>query len=257
MTIQGQPIELAAEAVERLPADLAFLAASGVPAHRLTVARALAEEAGVMPHEVLIRTGLVDEASYLRALAAHLGLPFLEDGAPLDPSVRFPASILYGLVRLRPNSTGALLGLAPGPQDVMRLLAQRQLPGPLAILTSTALRKGVIAADPAAVASLAANDLPDRRPALSARGGSTREQRAAFIIALALVAALCVFVKGGANLVLAGAGVVFMAVIVVRLSGLFERASTRPPRLERWPDTRLPVYTVIVPLHREDLCCTG
>ena len=66
----------AAEAVGRLPIEIAFLAAHGLPDALLRCAAARAAEQGVGAEAVLIAEGVVTEAAYYRSLARTLGLPF-------------------------------------------------------------------------------------------------------------------------------------------------------------------------------------
>ena len=250
MTIEGQAVEIVARAQPFLPAEIAFLTAHGVPHPVLREASALAARAGVTADVALLRHGLVDEDGFYRALAATLGVPFLDDML-LDSRVSFPASILAGVVPLR-DGTGPRFALAPAGETLRRLLAQPRLRG-LAITTPAALRRAVFDVRGPAIAAQAAHALPYVTPEHSYRDGTSPGQIAALLVA---VAALSAGATHAPALIVPALAMVatplFLAMVVLRLAATREPIATapmRPPR--RLPDRLLPVYTVLVPLYRE------
>ena len=249
MTIEGQAAEIVARAQPPHPAEIAFLAAHGVPHPVLRQASALAARAGVTADLALLRHGLVDEDRFYRALAATLGLPFLDDML-LDSRVSFPASILAGVVPLR-HGAGPRFALAPAGESLRRLLAQ-PVRG-LAITTPAALRRAVFEARGPAIAAQAAHALPYSKPEHSYRDGSSPGQIATL---LAAVAALSAGAAHASSLIMPALALlatpVFLAMVVLRLAAAREPIATAPVRPpQRLPDRLLPVYTVLIPLYRE------
>jgi len=249
LTIEGQAAEIVARAQPAHPAEIAFLAAQGVPHPVLRQASALAARAGVTADVALLRHGLVDEDRFYRALAATLGLPFLDD-VVLDSRVSFPASILAGVVPLR-HGAGPRFALAPAGESLRRLLAQ-PVRG-LAITTPAALRRAVFEVRGPAIAAQAAHALPYLKPEHSYRDGSSPGQIAAL---LAAVAALSAAAAHASSLIMPALALlatpVFLAMVVLRLAAAREPIATAPVRPpQRLPDRLLPVYTVLIPLYRE------
>ena len=249
MTIEGQAAEIVARAQPPHPAEIAFLAAHGVPHPVLRQASALAARAGVTADVALLRHGLVDEDRFYRALAATLGLPFLDDML-LDSRVSFPASILAGVVPLR-HGAGPRFALAPAGESLRRLLAQ-PVRG-LAITSPAALRRAVFEVRGPAIAAQAAHALPYSKPEHSYRDGSSPGQIATL---LAAVAALSAGAAHASSLIMPALALlatpVFLAMVVLRLAAAREPIATAPVRPpQRLPDRLLPVYTVLIPLYRE------
>lgn len=256
MTIQGQAI-LAAPAdapTPPLPAEIAFLALHGIAPGLLRQATSLAEATGVSVDEAILKHGLVDEDSFYRALARETALPFLAGEVAVDVRARFPASILAGIAPLAHNHAGARFALAPRGDSLVRLVDRRVPfePG-LAIVTPSALRRGVFQARAASIAARAAHELPQVRPHLSYRDGASASQIAALLTATAIGAVLVTEVPEPTVAVLAFlAAPIFLGMVVLRLAAVCERIGTGPPCPPRRRDARsLPVYTIIVPLYRE------
>jgi hypothetical protein len=250
LTIEGQAAEIVARAQPPLPAEIAFLIGHGVPHPVLREAAVLAARAGVTADLALLRHGLIDEERFYRALAATLGVAFL-DRLVLDSRVSFPASILAGVVPLRAG-TGPRFALAPTGEMLRRLLAQPRLRG-IALTTPSALRRAVFEARGPAIAAQAAHALPYARPEHSYRDGSSTGQIAALVAGVAGLSAAATAAPGA--LVVALALVVtplFLAMVVLRLTAAREPIATTPAHApQRLPDRLLPTYTILVPLYRE------
>jgi cellulose synthase/poly-beta-1,6-N-acetylglucosamine synthase-like glycosyltransferase len=230
--------------------EIGFLAAHGVPASTLHQAAALAIITGVHADEILIRLGIVTQETFYRALAQELGVPF--DGQPrLGRGAHYPHSILAGLV---PSAGRGRFVAAPQGARIARLLASRSLRGSsLVITTPAALAKAVFRSRGRTIADSAAYELPDLAPSLSASRGACPSQ---FVGASSLVAILSFLLTlaPGTALPLLGTvlGVLFLGMVLLRLSPVLHHSpvtSTHPS--SRTPDAALPVYTVIVALHRE------
>jgi hypothetical protein len=159
----------------------------------------------------------------------------------------FPGSIQGGVA---PSAVAdALQFIAPAGEGLTTLLMRRRLfQNDVRVTTPRALATAVIAACAASVADRAANRLPDQAPLASYRGPLTQTQAVALIVLL-LVAVLA-FVHGGTfDVVSLALGPLFLAMVGLRLAAL--KRSQDPGEPHRTPGHNLPVYTVIVVLHRE------
>jgi hypothetical protein len=253
LTIQGQAIAAVAADHTVLPVEIAFLEWHGVDPGVLRRAAAVAWRTGSFADEVLIRLNLVTEETYYRALARHLGLPFLAR-VEVGPEARFPYSILLGLAPLAAFPAEPRFVLAPAGRPLAWLLAHRRPfePG-FAVTTPSALRKAVFRLHADAIAAGAANGLANAAPHRSYRDRSTLAQKGfAAGTVLAFLAGALTAPDLAVSAVLAFSCLVFLGVVEVRLAALHEHVPTRPTRrIPRQPDDTLPVYTVIVALRRE------
>lgn len=239
-------------AVDPIPVDIAFLANHGVAPSLLRAAARRSALLQIPAPDVILAEGIVEPEAFYRALALECGLRFLSRITTAD-SPRFPESILAGLVALRRQNGGLDFAFAPRGGQIEALLQRSSVDRRLALTTPEALRDGVFRERAGAIAEQAANTLPDATPHLSFRGQASLGQRAftmaaaglgAFLGTLAPVAALA----AGLSL----AGLVFLGMAVVRIAACLERHGiTAPERTPRWADADLPIYTLLVPLHRE------
>jgi cellulose synthase/poly-beta-1,6-N-acetylglucosamine synthase-like glycosyltransferase len=205
----------------------------------------LAEALGVSAEQALIKHGFLPESTFYRALSDELALPFLAD-PPVAAVSQPAASILQGLAPL--TAPGPRFVTAPAGKALRRLLKSPPLPG-LAITTPTILRDAVLARNGETIAKAAADDLPDRAPLMSYRGGMTLQQRLSAAI-LALIAALAMLDATAMNVTALALAPLFLAMVWTRLGA----AMASPPpetRAADLPDRALPIYTVIVALYRE------
>lgn len=253
MTIQGQAIAAVAVDHTVLPVEIAFLEWHGVNPGVLQKAAAIAWRTGSFADEILIRLNLVSEAAYYRALASHLGLPYL-DKVEAGAKAQFPYSILLGLAPLAAFPAEPRFVLAPAGRRLAWLLAHRRPfePG-FAVTRPSALREAVFRVHADAIAAEAANGLADAEPHRSYRDRSTVAQKA-FVAGTAL--AFPAGVLAAPNLAVLAAFVlsalVFLSVVAVRLAALHEHVPIKPARrIPRQREDMLPVYTVIVALRRE------
>ncbi|MDJ1158002.1 glycosyltransferase [Chelatococcus sp. SYSU_G07232] len=241
---------------EALPADVAFLAAYGVPVPHLRHAAAVARRWGVTASEALLALGFVDEDYFYRTLSAETGLPMLPTDARPDVCARYPEGLLAGIVPLAPNPRGLRFAIAPRGAAVRELLRSpsgvRQ-PG-LALATPRQLAARLMARKAALIAHRAANTLSESAPALSFRGGLGRRQAFALLAILAALGlAACVATSLVLPILVSGASFLFLWMVMLRLAAACEPAPiAAPPGLAgAIMDKYLPVYTVIVPLYRE------
>lgn len=237
MSFQEQPTG----AITGLPPEIAFLLAVGVEGRLLARAAEMARQSATDAATALLRSGLMDEASYYRALAHALGVPFLDGPIPFGAGLRHPDCLVAGRAPLAPGA-GAEAVIAPEGAAVADLLAGRIPVRGLALTSPTRLREAVFAAMPEVVAAEALG----RRPDPAAPGP------ALLVLALSLSALASLHAAAPplpALAVTLGLQVVILALTAIRLAA----PTIAPPRVEAppLPDAALPVYTILVPLYRE------
>lgn len=238
---------------DALPAEIGFLLAQGVAPADLARAAAIGRSSGTDAATALLNTGLMAEATYYRALAQALGAPFLSDRIPLCASARYPDSLVAGVAPLAPGAPAALV-FAPRGTAIVELLHGRSPTGRLpAITTPTALRHAVFAANPAGIAAYAADELQVRRPDWALKAGAKAPVLAlagvlagAGLVAAALMPALI------ATVALTLVQVGFLSLVTFRVAAVVMEGRISPlPYCDPLPDRDLPVYTVLIALHRE------
>jgi len=233
---------------------LGFLAVEGVPPSVLADAAREAARVGVPADMAVLSGGLVSERSFYAGLARELGAPFLD--RPFRCRAAGPEAVEAGLVGLPPGSP-ARLALAPSGMALARLMAhprRRQLfasPG-IAVTSPRLLAASLRRQAAPELADRAANALPDDHPEASARGGPTVHERRVAVLALAgIVAAAAAAPVATLDVVVLTAGVLFLTAMLVRIAAALESLRGGPAPPPRLADADLPVYTVLVALHRE------
>lgn len=214
-------------------------------------------QVGVRADRVLVTAGHIAEETYLRALAASLGVVF----DPLDtterracplPDSRLAQASVTGILPLRVE--GALTWvIAPrgvAARTLVRLLGSRPALGSRIRLTSAErLADFVSRYGMSAVARDAADALKDRQPFYSAAA-----HPGSLIVPFLLLAALVggSLMAPAATMTAVGVALAtfFLAWIAFRIVSAFV-PQHGAARLIRVPDDRLPVFTVIVALYRE------
>jgi hypothetical protein len=244
----------AAGASRALPIEIDFLSNYGVPEVLLQYASALARRQGVAADAALLAEGLVSEETYYRALAAHLGVVFLDAEFDLAPLADAAATAERGYARLFDHPRGLQWLFAPSGAGVARLIgaARAAKSRPLFAVTTRsrfldALRRGY-SRDLARMATYSAERV-DRdlcvRPALT---------RGTIATAIGANAALLACLLGpfeapslGASLLLAG---FFLASVLLRLIAC--AASFEKVDCGGWlDDARLPSFTIVIALYKE------
>ncbi len=102
----------------KVPPEIAFLTDHGCRAADLAWAAAMAARTRVPPDEWMIKEGVVSEAAFYRALAAHAGLPFVER-PELGWFTAFPRCIEKGVA---PLAEPQRYVIAPEGVQISRLL---------------------------------------------------------------------------------------------------------------------------------------
>ncbi|MFJ7596289.1 glycosyltransferase family 2 protein [Methylobacterium fujisawaense] len=238
-----------------LPSEIAFLLAEGVDGRLLVRAAAAAAAAGTDAATALLNAGLIAESAYYEALARALGAPYLDGPIPFGLGLRFPDSLVAGLAPLAPGSVSPWV-LAPRGRAIADLLdapgrapCRAAMP---AITSPTRLREAVFAAIPEQVADHAAHDLRRRAPERAT--APEPALRWLLVLALAVTAALCLCAALPpplARAVVIAGQILFLAMAALRIAALAIAAPVEPEAVAPLAEADLPVYTVLVPLHRE------
>jgi len=240
-----------------LPSEIAFLLRHGIPAAQLAEVARDAERRRSEPVRELLASGLIDEEGYYRALAAELDLTFHHGKLALVAGGDYGAILSGGIA---PVAGGAAprfrFVLAPeGPALRRMLAAGPRRRGDIGVVTPRRFSTALRLANTADLAIHAANLDAAGLARDSARTGASRGQRIAAASAAAAAAAGGVFVPletfFAVALLLAP---LFLGLIFLRLAAVIEQPAPDLWRKHRWriDDSRLPVYTVAVPLYREE-----
>jgi cellulose synthase/poly-beta-1,6-N-acetylglucosamine synthase-like glycosyltransferase len=241
-----------------LPVEIAFLASHGVPPAELQRAALAAVRLGVSPARQVIASGLVGEVAFYRALAAELGLHFLAEAPPLLPGGDLAAIMREGVSRAAngPRSPVRFACAPPAGAPLRRFMAGKpQGRDDLVIVTPSALARGLRASNARMLARRAAGLDEAGLARFSARTGSSISQKGLALLIVGLLAALTTLAPVGTLIGVALAlGPVFFGAVVLRLASLMEKPPADLWREHRWrvDDSRLPVYTVAVPLLGEE-----
>lgn len=209
-----------------------------------------------------------DEPLRYAVLAARLGLPFdlaprktFEAVVPHDGAgdvQRLAAGIRAGRVAMLGDGGTRRLVIAPRPQDADRLaeaLARKPgLAARLTVSTPAAIRRCLTEAAAPQLVAEAVSGLARNHPDWSARRLLTPAQSLAGLVFLALVA-LALWQTGWlvVQIFNIAAGLLFLALVMLRLLSIsvaLERTFRPPPSIEV-DRSRLPVYSVLVPLYDE------
>lgn len=241
-----------------LPIEIAFLAQHGVPPSALRAAASRAARIGVDPAREVIASGLVSEAGFYRALAAELGLPFHPGELRFRPGGVFGAILREGVAIVAEERAARpfRFALAPAGPALRRMLeaGPRHRPD-IAVMTPGAFASALRRANARPLAHRLAGTDDTGRGRLSARDGGSLAQ---WLVAGA--SSGTAFASGSlapfeTMIVMAClAWPVFLAVSFLRMSALFAPQPADLWRSHRWriDDGRLPVYTVAIPLFREE-----
>lgn len=240
-----------------LPTEIAFLTRHGVAADALAATAERARRLGVEPARELVASGVITETAFYSALATELGLPFHDAQLPLLPGGEHGAILRAGVapvvaipgspLRFALAPTGAalrsLLEAGPSRRDTIAVTTPRHFAASLRKANAASLARRLAGLDKAGLARQ------------TARTGSSRGQKLAAALCIgpgAYAATLAPFETFSLLALLAGP--VFLAVAGLRLAAALE-----PPAADLWQrfgwridEARLPIYTVAVPLLREE-----
>jgi cellulose synthase/poly-beta-1,6-N-acetylglucosamine synthase-like glycosyltransferase len=207
------------------------------------------QSANRVPRQGAMRAAAPDP----RAMARELGLSFHADGLSAAPEVDAPIAMAAGIAPLAPSCAPLRFAIAPTAlsADLLRRSGVANRPD-IALMPEAAFR-AILRRDGAASLSDHAGWALERRfPGQSARGGLSRMQTA-LLCALALAVPLGLWLQP-TLLAVAMAGLatpLFYALVWLRFGASFEMMAPDAGAAVPGARTDLPVYTVLVPLHRE------
>lgn len=246
-----------AEAFTGLPVEIAFLSRHGVAPSGLAVAARRASRNRTDPTREILALGLIDEDGFYRAFAAEFDLPFHPGDFDLGSGGDYGAILRGGIAPVAGDAASHFrFILAPEGPALRRMLeAGPRQRNDIAVVTPRRFSEALRRANGAALAISAANLDEPGLMRDSARTGAGRGQRIAAGIAAAgtatgsVLAPLETFFAVALLL-----GPVFLGLILLRLAAAIEQPAPDLWRRHRWriDDSRLPVYTVAVPLYREE-----
>jgi hypothetical protein len=245
-----------ASSASDLPSDIAFLTDHGIPTRTLEMAARLATWRGTAARDELFAVGF-ERSLYWKGLARDLGLPFASDlrGARLAAGNR-PTVEAVRLARaaLVEHEGRYHLLLAPAGAEIdwvrQRVHAAPGLAQRLTIAPPETIRRFLAARRRHALTYYAVHRLARTMPRLSSRTLGLARGAEGPIALAAAVLGLCLLAPVPAT---TAAALLFTAFFlncaVWKLAAAFRRAT--PLRLQPVPTSRLPTYTVLVPLYRE------
>jgi glycosyltransferase XagB len=241
-----------------LPAEIAFLADHGVPPAGLREAALSSERIGVPPSRQVLASGLVTEEQFYRALATELDLRFQSCAPPLRPGGDVSAILREGVAAAvaRPDNR-VRFTVAPPPGPALRRFLAAGADGreDIVVITPSTLATELRRTNAGALARAAAWVDEVGLSRLSARTGTSWPQKlvAALLVGILSVVGTLIPVATliGVALTL---GPLFFAAVILRLAALMEKPTLDLWREHRWQidDSRLPVYTVAVPVLGEE-----
>jgi cellulose synthase/poly-beta-1,6-N-acetylglucosamine synthase-like glycosyltransferase len=236
-----------------IPAEIAFLSDYGVPEPVLSYAATLARRQQTDALDVLLSEGLVEEDVYYRALAQHIGAPFLTQ-FEIDAGAEHEFATKRGYARLGSNPEGLEWLFAPEGATLRRLLGLAKNGRLRKIFGVTTRRRFLEAIEWERLhrAALAAPYTVERKfPEICARRALLGPSLLWAIVLNAV--ALTLLFAPNPMLALASAlplsGLFFLSVFLRLFAcAASHEAVTSTPRLG---DAELPRYTLVVPLYRE------
>ncbi|HEV7910688.1 MAG TPA: glycosyltransferase family 2 protein [Methylocella sp.] len=239
-----------------LPAALAFLTVHGVSPAVLLTAAAEARRQAIAPEAAVLASGTIRERFFYQCLAHRLGSAFIDGEIALGAGARYPHAVHAGLAPLD-GGDGSRWLAAPRGQLLTHLLARarggERLGARLAITTPSHLSSLVRAASTASILREASLGLANLDPSLSAKERPSHAQCTS-AMAAAAAGTLAFGLAPAATLTVVSLSMtcLFLASIWLRLfAGAASTGCREAPFRARVEDRRLPVYSVVVALHRE------
>jgi cellulose synthase/poly-beta-1,6-N-acetylglucosamine synthase-like glycosyltransferase len=253
----GQAQAVGVDAAQRSSFPELDCVADLVPTAAIRAAQIRASRIGVSAERTLVADRVIDEESYLRALAASTGIGFetlsqtRRYECPLADE-RLIAAPAAGVLPLRNDGQSVFV---VAPRDVRQFLsyiyANPQLIPYLRLTSAPRLKYFVLTQAGSALGKRASGLLAQMLPEMSAAPDVWPVTgRKISMVALVLVAAMSFAPEPTIlffELLLTG---VFLGWIVLRLVGMFMRPP-RQPKPRPIPESELPIYSIVVALYRE------
>lgn len=240
-----------------LPAEIAFLQRHGLPPSGLASAARQAARNGTSPLREAYALQLIDKAEYYRTVATELALPFCDSGFTLAAGGDYEAVLRAGIAPCADSQAGPYrFILAPQEAALRRMIeAGPRARGDVAVTTPGRFAQALRLANAADVARHAANLDEAGLARDSARLNASRGQKIVAGTAVAAAALAGILAPLEAFFVLALLlSPIFLGLILLRLAASIEPEAEDLWRTQRWrlDDARLPIYTVAIPLYREE-----
>lgn len=232
-----------------LPRDVAFLTGYGFAAGTLKAAHERAVALGVPAADVLVASGSLTEAVYVRLLARHLGITPTFDARP-DPRVQLQAALTQGWFRgnLADGRPALVVAVGGRVADVLLSAGLSQHRAHLALTGQRDFQTMLHRHFAGEIALSASQSVP---AAESARTGLTLRQQGWLGGAVLTLAGLTALSPDGVVMFLPLLlGLLFLCSAVLQLVTCARGFKVLQPAIER-RDAALPRYSVLVPLHRE------
>ncbi|MFN3889424.1 MAG: glycosyltransferase [Beijerinckiaceae bacterium] len=231
-----------------LPPSLVCLQQSGAPPDRLLAATRIGAGLNIPPEQVIMREGWISEGAYYRALARWLGLPFVDEPFEVGKGAHYPQSIMAGVAQ---RADGMWISAPEGRRiETLAFFRRRAARIRVHLTTPTNLRLTIERAFADDAAREASRELARRDAQACARGKPSLTQ---FAWLGALMALIGIMLAGSGPLQIAAScavsGLVGSA-ILLRLLATAESPGA-PHVSAPLRDEDLPLYTIIVALHRE------
>ncbi len=241
------------ELLSAIPIEIAFLERYGAPLSGLARAAAIARRLHIDPDAALLGEGIVSEEFFYHALADWIGAPYATGPVMLGASTAPDHALVAGIALLASPGAGPRAIVAPRGAALRFLVnaVDRGEPVPPVLISSRQRLSALVRAqfgEP--VAREAAGTLGATDASLSASGGLSATQ---------IVVGLTLGVAGVAGAFVAPplAKLIFSAALWLVFGGAIALRSAAavagdpPPASPPLEDSDLPLYTVVVALHRE------
>ena len=231
---------LRAASAEASTREYAFLVGRAIDTATLRKAERIAVEWAVLPHEVLIALGWIDEREYVAALGAALGIDWL---GRTPGRTQGAGEVVISAYAMRPQVIRERISLIPTGQQPV-LATRREV---------DAIH---MAGAEAALIDHAIEGLWRANPRASARyGAETWQALVAAAVAGLFLGGVAVAPEIVAPFVMALLTLPFLCVVLLRTAALVELLRQRRAKggemLRSVPDAELPRYSALVPLYRE------
>lgn len=237
-----------------LPVELAFLTRHGLAPSLLARIADIARRNRTEPVREAIALGLIDETGFYRALANEMGLAFLPQPPRPMPGGGHDAILRQGIAPTIDDLRFRFILAPEGPALRRMIEAGPRHRNDIAVTTPRRFGDALRHSNAGPLAEHAAGLDPAGLARDSARTGASRGQAITGGCGIAAAATGGVFAPLETFFAFALLlGPLFLGLILLRLAASIERSAPDLWRSHRWriDESRLPVYTVAVPLYRE------
>ena len=241
---------------EILPPEAAFLVEAGLARKIVETAARRARDQGVGADEVLIAEGMIDEASYYRALAARMNCPYIDRAAALAPGFDYRAALRASVARADARLEPFDWLMAPRGAQVTALLRLADTSSEhrrIAICPPKTFSALVRAKGRHALSDDASFALSRADARLSANAPEVRWSNFfGVFLSVCVLAGLAAAAPRLLDLSSLFLSALFFGGIYVRSCAVAASLTEHPAAPPALPDRALPTYTIIAPMYREE-----